>query len=169
MTESYNTLHEQALAFRTGWSITTDEWHWLAALTQRLGARRVLEFGPGYSTLALVAGGATHVDTYESSPTAMLDALRLAVPSLFLYDDRAITIHPHDLYDLAFVDGPAGNLCYYSRLNTLLCALDCAKTVVLHDSNRDGEQRTLEVVLKLGVEIVEQRHQDMGMTVLRRC
>src|SRR5512147_916121 len=53
-----------------------EERHWWSfndygatlAAVRHLGARRVLEFGPGSSTLALIEGGATHIDTCEDSP-----------------------------------------------------------------------------------------------------
>jgi hypothetical protein len=80
-----------------------------------LAARTVLEFGPGSSTLALVEGGATTIDTCEDDPK-WLDVYRRRLGMKFagVVEVRAytwadpLTIPAIDgnRYDLALIDGP---------------------------------------------------------------
>lgn len=82
----------------------------------RLEARRVLEFGPGSSTLALIEGGATQIDTCEDDPTwAATYEERLvsrfpAIVRLHRYTWRKKisipTLEAGAPYDLALIDGP---------------------------------------------------------------
>lgn len=78
-------------------------------------AKRVLEFGPGSSTLALVEGGATTIDTCEDDPK-WLDVYRRRLGMKFpgIVEVRAYTwaapltiaTVDHERYDLALIDGP---------------------------------------------------------------
>lgn len=78
---------------------------------------RVLEFGPGSSTLALVEGGAAHVDTCEDDPDwAQVYEERLVtqfpdIVHLHRYTwrpDLSIPAIDGERYDLALIDGPRG-------------------------------------------------------------
>src|SRR3954468_3676950 len=61
---------------QAGFALYPEELRWwsfndygaVLQVMQRLGPRRVLEFGPGSSTLALIEGGATHIDSCEDDP-----------------------------------------------------------------------------------------------------
>lgn len=82
-------------------------------ITRELSARRVLEFGPGSSTLALIEGGAELIDTCEDLPE-WAD----------VWDERLVKRFPGLVrqhryrqpgfpavstgYDLALIDGPFG-------------------------------------------------------------
>lgn len=80
-------------------------------------ARRILEFGPGSSTLALVEGGATWVDTCEDAPDwarVYEDRLQGKYPAI-VHVHRYDFVEPLNIpaidgqrYDLALVDGPLG-------------------------------------------------------------
>lgn len=81
----------------------------------RLTPSRVLEFGPGSSTLALIEGGATRIDTCEDKPEwanvyeARLRARFPDVVRIIRYDWSAplsITEVDDQRYDLALIDGP---------------------------------------------------------------
>lgn len=83
----------------------------------RLQATRVLEFGPGSSTLALMEGGATRIDTCEDAPDwaevyeGRLQAKYREVVRLHRYtwaDPLTIPGIDEQTYDLALVDGPLG-------------------------------------------------------------
>jgi hypothetical protein len=78
---------------------------------------RVLEFGPGSSTLALIEGGATHIDTCEDDPDwagvyeERLQAKYPEVVTLHRYawhEPLAIKAIDAQTYDLALIDGPLG-------------------------------------------------------------
>lgn len=81
----------------------------------RLGARRVLEFGPGRSTLAIIEGGATHIDTVEDDPawfTVWDNRLQRRFPDVVhlrayhWQDPLRILGVDGETYDLGIVDGP---------------------------------------------------------------
>lgn len=80
---------------------------------RRLNAKRVLEFGPGSSTLALIEGGAERIDTLEDDPEWIRPAIDLLrdhrhVVTLIGYrwSDPLDILSPADRYDLCFIDGP---------------------------------------------------------------
>lgn len=93
-------------------------------VARRLRPGRVLEFGPGSSTLALIEGGAAEIDTCEDNPDwAQVYEERLArrfpepgwpaVVRLHRYewpDAAPLSIPAVDggLFDLALIDGPLG-------------------------------------------------------------
>lgn len=100
-----------------------DEQHWcsfsdygcILDVTKRLQAKRVLEFGPGSSTLALIEGGAELIDSCEDDPHwfvhyhAHLEAHFRAIVNLRPYAwDPILSIPGVDgqRYDLALIDGP---------------------------------------------------------------
>lgn len=87
----------------------------VVSVVRRLGARHVLEFGPGTSTLSLIEGGATLIDACEDDPhwfkvhrerlaVRFPDAIRMrpyrwtALPSIVGCDSTT--------FDLGLVDGP---------------------------------------------------------------
>jgi hypothetical protein len=95
------------------WSFT--DYRAVLDTVRRLGARRVLEFGPGSSTLALVEGGADQIDTCEDDPK-WYDVHRSRVGRQFA---PVVTVHRYTWadplsipeldarrYDLALIDGP---------------------------------------------------------------
>lgn len=81
----------------------------------RLKPARVLEFGPGSSTLALIEGGASRIDTCEDDPEwSAIYRLRLVakfpdVVRLHRYAWRrqlSIPALDSEAFDLALIDGP---------------------------------------------------------------
>lgn len=132
-----------------------------ALLDLARGKRRVLEFGPGVSTLALLEASCEriasceHTETWFSKAAARYaDDPRVTVYRYF--DEVPVTVDrlPYDAeFDFAFVDSPVGDggkrQKYHldredcSRLNTLEFALQRAPIVALHDAKRDGEQASL--------------------------
>lgn len=142
----------------------------------RVGARSVLEFGPGISTLALVESGAEMIRTCEYQDRWIAQAAELLrghphvsvhrycnEPVVKMQDD------PGNEFDLAFVDSPLGvpsrgavrhpeqEDC--NRLNTVLYALDRSPVVLLHDAKREGEAATLARVaaMRHRVEMIDTR------------
>lgn len=98
------------------------EQHWcsfadygaILSTVRRIGAKSVLEFGPGSSTLALIEGGATRVDACEDDPHWAAVARERIVARfpevvrvhLFDLDDLLIPSVNGRRYDLALIDGP---------------------------------------------------------------
>jgi hypothetical protein len=78
-------------------------------VVERLSAKRVLEFGPGWSTLAIVEGGATQVHTCETDPVWF--ERHESHLALFPEVRMHLYVSPYQLllsdgFDLAFVDAP---------------------------------------------------------------
>lgn len=146
---------------------TFDDYGSLMEEVGRCGARSVLEFGPGASTLALVEAGCERIVTCEYQDRWLLRAVEMLKPfpqvSVHRYRNAAeVTVDglPERQFDLAFVDSPLGIEARMhadiggqegcSRLNTLLFALGRAPIVLFHDAKREGELRSLERVIALG-------------------
>jgi hypothetical protein len=79
--------------------------------------KRVLEFGPGSSTLALIEGGAARIDTCEDAADwaeVYEDRLQRKFPDVVRVhryvwaDPLSIPAIDGDRYDLALIDGPRG-------------------------------------------------------------
>jgi hypothetical protein len=122
-----------------------EERHWWSfndyrAVLETMRARRparVLEFGPGSSTLALIEGGAQRIDTCEDNPDwAQVYETRLQgkYPDLVrvvrFTMGEPLTIPEVDgqTYDLALIDGPLGT---NSRQPVVRYCLDrCAAVLV---------------------------------------
>lgn len=142
----------------------------------RVDARRVIEFGPGISTLAMVEAGVERIHTYEYQDRWFAQARELlrGHPHVSVHRYRnepevAVRGQSEMKFDLAFVDSPLGVPSRGSvrhpgqedcnRLNTVLCALVLAPIVLLHDAKRDGEAATLARVVAMGhlVEVIDTR------------
>jgi hypothetical protein len=107
--------------FPCNWWSASDYAAVLETMSERRPAR-VLEFGPGSSTLALIEGGAAHVDTCEDNPEwAEVYEERLARQFPTADDPTTVTVHRYAYnlpiaipaidgrtYDLALIDGPHG-------------------------------------------------------------
>jgi len=155
---------------------TFDDYGALLEECRRRNANRVLEFGPGISTLALVEAGCGAILTCEYNDRWFNSANELfkGQPSVSLLryrNDSEVSVEglrPDDQFDLAFVDSPIGMPGHAvrhpgqedcSRLNTVLFALQRAPVVLLHDAKRPGERMTLNRVAASGhaVSMIETR------------
>jgi hypothetical protein len=155
------------------------------------GAKAVLEFGPGISTLALIEVGVPKIVSLECGPEWMevqkekfkdypqvtIAAFSNTVP---VYADEMAF---HGEFDFAFVDSPCGfdtpvggraprvrhpGMEDCSRLNTCLFALDITPTVYLHDAYRPTERATLGRLSGLGHEITFLPKAKWGMARIER-
>lgn len=108
-----------------------------------LKPKRVLEFGPGSSTLALIEGGATHIDTLEDAEDwAQVYEERLAkrypsIVRLHRYawaDPLSIKAIDQQRYDLALIDGPLGT---DSRGAVVRYCLDRCKAVLVPTESKN--------------------------------
>ncbi len=104
-----------------------EEKHWwsfqdysaVLTIMERLHPARVLEFGPGNSTLALIEGGAAHIDCCEDNPiwfNTYKERIADAYPAIVRFvpyewsDPVSIPAIDAERYDLALIDGPHGTL-----------------------------------------------------------
>lgn len=138
---------------------------------ERLGARRVLEFGPGHSTGAFLDAGCRVVtlehDAYwfEKARHRFRDEARVEIGA---YANRPLVSVPNGAlggkgFDLAFVDSPVGvtrpgyvahpGQRRLSRYNTMQFALRVAPVVLLHDAQRSGERNTLKKLARRGYRV----------------
>jgi len=107
---------------------------------------RVLEFGPGSSTLALIEGGAAYIDTLEDDPVwAKTYEERLQAKYPIVHVRRyawsvPLTIPAVDgeRYDLALIDGPLGS---DRRSDALRYALDRCAAVLMPTEDRNRRVR----------------------------
>jgi hypothetical protein len=132
------------------------------------GATKVLEFGPGYSTLAFIEAGVSEIvglehdpkwnekqkERFKEFPSVTVDWYWNEAPVARVPD----WVRGHE-FDLAFVDSPKGYAgarvrhpgqedC--SRLNTCLAAIEVAPVVYLHDAIRPLERCSLARLEALG-------------------
>ena len=133
---------------------------------ERIGAKSVLEFGPGDSTQTLIDLGLERIVTCEHVPKWLAVAKKRfakckQVKVLSFTDTVPVVIDgldPNERFDIAFVDTPKGGIARdvrmferkihpefpdCSRLNTMLMALHHADVVLLHDAKRPLERATL--------------------------
>jgi hypothetical protein len=129
------------------------------------GAKSVLEFGPGISTLALIEAGVPKIVSLEHDPewleTQKEKFKDYPQVTIAQYADT-VPVGADEIafqdFDLAFVDSPQGfhhappgrkprvrhpGFEDCSRLNTCLFALEQAPIVYLHDGYRSLERATL--------------------------
>lgn len=119
---------------------------------QGLQAKRVLEFGPGSSTLALIEGGAEHIDACEDNPhweshyRERLEGRFPAHVTIHAYvwsDPPSIPSINGQYYDLAVVDGPNQT---HKREAVIVYALDrCTRVLVAcEDAEGPGLRGSIE-------------------------
>lgn len=155
----------------TGASILPEEYRFLQEFCRANNIRRVLEFGPGVSTLAFLKVGCVVV-SIENNKKCFLEIERaLSTENCTLLLGTAPGIMNHaaiagERFDLAFVDGPPakGPL---PRLNSVQAAMCHAPIVLLHDANRSGETRTIYEVTKHEGWRMEAYPSDRGIAILR--
>jgi hypothetical protein len=109
----------------TEFALYPEERHWWSFNDHRavldtmreLRPARVLEFGPGSSTLALIEGGAAHIDTCEDDPdwaSVYEERLQGKYPDVVTIrrytwaEPLFIQAIDEQTYDLALIDGPLG-------------------------------------------------------------
>lgn len=104
---------------------------------RRLQPARVLEFGPGSSTLALIEGGAAHIDTCEDDPAwervyrARLEGKYPDLVALRAYvwsDPITIPAIDGERWDLGLIDGPLATPRRHAAID--YCCERCASVLI---------------------------------------
>lgn len=128
-------------------------------------ARFVIEFGPGSSTLALLEGGASRIDTCESDPTwaqTYRPRLERVFPNVYGF----VRIHEYTYewpvpltipeldgrhFDLALIDGPR---CTEHRPLAIRYCLDRCRVVLVptEDEGRVESSYLRPILMDLGTE-----------------
>lgn len=138
----------------------------IKAEADKLGAKTILEFGPGNTTEVLAVLGyqitsVEHIDKwYEAAKTRFAEYPNVRI--LKGNDEIPFTVEglgDEERFDLAFVDAPAGYVpvrkvhkgyeeC--NRFNTTLLALERCPVVFLHDANRPCERAAMTRLRLMG-------------------
>jgi len=125
------------------WGIGADDYDWLVDWCRARGVRRVVEFGPGDSTLAFLDAGCTVLSAEHDEGWRKLATDRFALDAgvtitAFRDEPGCAMATPDWKPDLVFVDGPPSS-GPNGRWHTLRWGLLHADTVVLHDAHRETE------------------------------
>jgi len=134
---------------------------YMALLEAAKGCKAALEFGPGFSTYALIEAGCD-IFSYEHNNQWLAESRKIFKPfqqvKIYKYQNTPkITLRmPVDRFDIAFVDSPVGgrgksriihpNQEGCSRMNTLKFALDNADIVLMHDCEREDERNSIKAL-----------------------
>lgn len=153
-------------------SIVPEEYDFLLKFCKEHGIKKVLEFGPGASTLAFMNAGCSVVSIEENSRWFQEMQRTLLLPGCLLLQGGPPGIMSHPAvaaasFDMAFVDGPAarGPL---PRMNTLQAAMSKAPWVMLHDANRPGEMASIAQVMRSGEWKLEKITSKRGIAILQK-
>lgn len=176
------------------WPVTRPLAYWLARLVVHYGRRRILEFGPGWSSLVLARGlaecGGGQLTSVDHQPEYLgecwrqveqtsIDAKLLVVPLrrklsrhgvLWHYQGICNAIAPRAPFDLVLIDAPPGRFMRTSPLHDVFSLLTPDAIVVLDDAARPREQTAIKQWLKTypGLELVLlDRNTADGVAVLR--
>ena len=156
--------------YRPSLSLTVEDYNCLVAIAQQLQPKRVLEFGPGYSTYAWIEAGVPEIVSLECRDEWRKEKERefSEFPNVSVqpyWNEAPQARVPEDIgnFDLAFVDSPRGQPnksaiklpgqqdC--NRLNTLVKAMSLSPISLLHDAARVYERNSLAEMSKLGCEV----------------
>lgn len=126
-----------------GGCITDRDWTFIQSVLAAHKIKSVLEFGCGLSTL-LMSDAKLKVTSFETNPgwIAKIKAHKSSL-DIQVWDGKTnpdIT----KLYDMAFVDGPAGGI---NREASTAIAANLANVVIVHDANREWERKWQEKYL----------------------
>jgi hypothetical protein len=138
----------------------------IRAAVEELGAKTLLEFGPGNTTERFLEMGlrVTSVEHIKRWRQEARERFKNTVRILRGHDEipfRVDDLSDDEKFDLAFVDAPAGydpNRKVHkgyedcSRFNTTLFALQRCPVVFLHDANRPLERGTLSRLHRMGYQ-----------------
>jgi len=162
-TSSFDTTNSKYQRAWGGMSITVRDWHFIKGIVEMLQPKRILEFGAGLSSLLLSEiADVVSYDTSEDNIASVFesrhnciegikDAMKKINPAaeakfnlkdldIALWDGKECC--PSGEYQLAFVDGPAGeSLGGEGREQSIRIASEKANHIIVHDAGRPFEQQ----------------------------
>ena len=140
-------------------TLPAEDYRLFMAEAERLKAKRVLEFGPGYSTFAWIEAGCDPIVCLEHDPKWFEEAQerfkdfpQVQIKKYWNEPEARSELEPGEQFDLALVDSPKGYKAARvihpgqedcSRYNTLELALKHSPVVLLHDAYRPLERGSL--------------------------
>lgn len=160
------------------------EQHWcsfadygaILSVVERLQPQRVLEFGPGSSTLALIEGGARHIDALEDQDAWLQIwhgrlSLHAHIAKLHKYQwsDPLTTTLDDQRYELGLIDGPVETPRRYACVEYCLQRCDA---VLVPLEEHPGHQYLRPLVLDMAaryersIELIEDTGPLAGAFVL---
>jgi predicted O-methyltransferase YrrM len=155
-------FRRRAFAHCDGWAILSEDYAFLERFAQEMGLRRVVEFGPGDSTLAFLDAGVEGIISYEHDECWLEQAKRkfLGMPEVrleFCDEDSLPELNSlEEAPDFVLVDGPSYRAGQErSRWKQCLWALETCGAFILHDAKRGGEQATLTAMRERGLRVME--------------
>ena len=130
-----------------GGSLTDRDWDFISGVMAKYKVKSVLEFGAGLSTL-LFNDSRVKIVTYESKQ-GWIDKILALNPkcNIKLWDGKVFECAEKrsPLYDLAFVDGPAGD---FARDISTEAASIFANVIIVHDAGREHARKYQEKFIK---------------------
>lgn len=122
-----------------GFAISMKDWHFIKKIIDDTKPEKILEFGAGLSSLLM--SESTDVVTYETDDKyieeieSKTNGNRLIIKK---WDGK--DIEDNSSYDLAFVDGPLGELNGGpGRENSIRLASELSDKIIVHDAGRQHE------------------------------
>jgi len=128
-----------------GSQITDSDWEFMLDIIKENNVKTVIEFGTGLSSLLMKEEGLS-VTSYEVSDK-YADTIKLLNKDLDIriWDGKTESQIDGGLYDMAFVNGPAGGK---NREFSTKISAQMAKVVIIHDAEREHEKIWQEKYLK---------------------
>jgi len=133
-----------------GYAIAPTDWEFIKGIIAQTGAKRILEFGAGLSSLLM--SEKAEVITYETDADyaaqiqAKANGNNLTIRE---WDGEDFDLPDNESFDLAFIDGPrsvtGGGP---GREESLRAAMALSDNIILHDARRDEEARLQDKYLK---------------------
>jgi len=132
-----------------GFAITPNDWSFIRTIIEQTGARRILEFGAGLSSLLM--SEIAEVTTYETN-REYADVIRAKAKGNLIireWDGKNFLMRNVDHFDLVFIDGPKGIINGGpGREEAVRAAVACSDRIILHDARREEETRWQDKYLK---------------------
>ena len=132
-----------------GFAITPNDWSFIRTIIEQTGARRVLEFGAGLSSLLM--SEIAEVTTYETNHE-YADVIRAKAKgnlTIREWDGKNFLMKNASHFDLVFIDGPKGIVNGGpGREEAVRAAVACSDRIILHDARREEETRWQDKYLK---------------------
>ena len=174
----------EAKLYQKSRTLTIEDYRLMMAEADRIKAKSVLEFGPGYSTFAWIEAGCDPIvclehdkGWHEVSIERFKQYPQVQIRKYWNEPEARGELEPDEMFDLALVDSPKGYEAARvihpgqedcSRYNTLELALKHSKTVLLHDASRPLERGSLCKIQAQGHKVTHIPGSSYGLARIER-